>query len=75
MITPATLLTPTDAVREIGGRRTSVQAWLEAQGLIHDVPGLGKRVIWGEVLEAIRTPAEHKPGPPSRLSRAGLRRT
>lgn len=77
-LSPADLLTPAEAVREVGGRASVTRAWLEDRGLIRDVPALGRRVIWGDVLEAIRRagePAPPPPGPPSRLRRAGLRRT
>jgi len=47
------LLTVPDAVRAIGGRATVVRQWLEDQGLVKDVPGLGKRVSWREVLERV----------------------
>jgi hypothetical protein len=47
----AALLSPAQAARLVGGRRA--RRWLAEAGLVRRTP-LGERVIWGEVLAAMR---------------------
>jgi hypothetical protein len=47
----AALLSPAQAARLVGGRRA--RRWLAEAGLVRHTP-LGERVIWGEVLAAMR---------------------
>ena len=35
---------------------TRARAWIEVQGLVRQVPGLGQVVIWADVLDALRRP-------------------
>lgn len=61
---PYPLLTVAAAVRAIGGRSSVVRAWLTEQGLVRDVPGLGRRVSWREVLDRVESgggPREDRP--------------
>lgn len=63
------LLSPTQAARLLRVRRSVAVAWLEAQGLVHEVCG-HRRVIWDEVLQVIRGgapgPSAAPPPPPKR---------
>lgn len=74
-LSPASVLSVAEAVRELGGRQATVKAWLRRQGLVSVAPGLGERVIWGDVLDRIRDgegPQEEPPRPAATLRRAGL---
>lgn len=59
----AALLSPAQAARLVGGRRA--RQWLVEAGLVHRTP-LGERVIWGEVIAAMRDAgADTAPKPPA----------
>ncbi len=76
-LSDASLLTIAEAIREIGGRESEVRAWLEGSGLVRHHPALGKRVRWGDVVDAWRLAGEQeapKPRAAPHLPRAGLRR-
>ena len=51
-----------------------VRGWLERRDLVVDVPGMGRCVLWGQVLDVLeehqRRPRMPYDGPP--LRRAGL---
>lgn len=55
------VLTVAEACRQLGGRGGKVRRWLVANGLVRDVPGLGRRVSWREVLAAIEGRAAAPP--------------
>lgn len=46
------VLTVAEACRQLGGGKKA-RAWLVERGLIVDVAGLGRRVIWRRVLAAL----------------------
>lgn len=72
----AAVLSEAEAVALLPCRDSTAREWLRDRGLVRTT-GLGKVVIWGEVLEALRghgAPADPQPRPPSKLPRAGLRR-
>lgn len=52
-LSEASLLTVAEAVRELGGRECETRRWLSDQGLVRDVPGLGRRVSWRQVLALV----------------------
>lgn len=69
------LLSVSAAVRALGGRSSVVRAWLVEQKLVRDVPGLGKRVSWREVLERVEAEANApvpEPRRPGTLPRVKL---
>lgn len=74
----AAVFSEAEAVRCLPVREATAREWLRDRGLVQDVPGLGRVVVWADVLEAIRQgggPREPETTrPPSRLPRAGLRR-
>ena len=53
MTSPHDLLSLSDAFLRLGMRRGDAQAWLQSRRLIRRVAGR-QRVIWGDVLDAIR---------------------
>lgn len=72
------LLTEAVAVELIPVGDAKARKWLRRRRLVHDVPELGRCVIWGEVLDAIRAERERatRPAPtPSTLPRKNLRRS
>lgn len=73
----AGILSLDEAAELLGGRRETARAWLRERGLVRDVPGLGKRVLWGDVLDEIRLttgPGATPPEPPrARLPRKAIR--
>ena len=72
----AAVLSPSEAVEALGGRAATAREWLQARGLIRDIPGLGRRVVWGDVLDEIRLDAARDPEAQpvrGRLPRAVLR--
>ena len=75
-LSDASLLQVAEAVREIGGRETTVYQWLRDNNLIRTVPGLGKRVSWRQVLALVEVgqgPSEPVPTRPAgRLPRTPL---
>lgn len=69
----AAVFSPTRAAELLGGRESEALDWLRARNLIIRPPGLDREVvIWGDVLEALRTP-EPAPAEPPR-QRGTLRR-
>lgn len=52
-------------------RDTKARQWLDERGLVHEVRGYGRVVIWGEVLDELRlaptaaVPVPTEPPPPS----------
>ena len=52
----AAVLSPSAAAELLPWGESRAAAWLEEQGLIRTVPGMGRVVIWGEALAAIKTP-------------------
>lgn len=72
----ADVLTLTEAAERLGGRRNVAIQWLRDRRLVRDIPGLGDRVVWGDVLDEIRLRAEQAddPEPPrATLPRAGIK--
>ncbi len=63
-LTAATVLSVTDAARALPFRAVVARAWLRDRDLVRDVPGLGRVVVWGDVLEALRLATEAPPPPP-----------
>jgi len=63
----ADVLSVAEVARRLGMRREDVALWLRERRLVFDVAGRS-RVVWGDVLDALRGPAE---GPlrPLRLAR------
>ena len=53
MTSPHDLLSLSGAVQRMGMRKEDAQAWLRSRRLIRRVAGR-QRVIWGDVLDAIR---------------------
>lgn len=43
----AAVLSPSEAVEALGGRAATAREWLQARGLIRDIPGLGRRGLPG----------------------------
>lgn len=75
VVSAADVLTPTEAAERLGGRRSVAVEWLEDRELVRDVPGLGRRVVWGDVLDEIRLAGDRppeQPAPRARLARAGI---
>lgn len=71
----AAVLSETEAVALLPGRDAVARAWLRENGLVR-VTALGRVVVWGDVVEALRGPAE-APAPATtagRLPRAEQRR-
>lgn len=71
-LSPASVLTVREAVRELKLRRDDGIAWLNEHGLVRDVAGR-QRVIWGDVLDAIRGRA-HGSSEPVELKVQAVRR-
>jgi hypothetical protein len=72
------VLTPSEAARALRMREADALTWLRDRGLVRAVAGR-ERVIWGDVLSAIRTgdapvevAAPRKPARPTGLRRAGI---
>jgi hypothetical protein len=43
-----------EAVRLLPVRNEAARAWLERERLVHDEPGLGRVVVWREVLDRLQ---------------------
>jgi hypothetical protein len=68
---PCNILTVREAVQELAMRHSVARAWMDAHGLIHLVAGR-RRVIAGELAEAVRMEGADRQERPSR--RWNLRR-
>jgi len=66
-LSPASVLTITAAVEQLGGRAQNVRKWLRSRGLVIQT-AIGERVIWGRVLEELES------RPPDETERPALRR-
>lgn len=61
-----------EAVRLLPVRDAVAREWLRSSGLVHEHPKLGRVVVWGEVLAALRTPEAPAPAKAAALPRAGV---
>jgi hypothetical protein len=72
----AAVLSPEEAVELLPWRDESARAWLQTQGLVHEVMlpdgGSGRYVLWDEVLKALRVHALVQPAPRGKV--VGLKR-
>jgi hypothetical protein len=60
----AAVLSPSRAAELLPWRESEAIEWLRSRGLVRRVHDLGRDVvIWGEVIEALRTPAPDRPAP------------
>lgn len=48
------VLSEAEAVEAMPFRDSACREWLRANGLVRSRPGLGRYVIWGDVLQALR---------------------
>ena len=69
----AAVLSPSAAAELLPWGESRSMAWLEDQALIRTVPGMGRVVIWGEALAAIKTPVI-APAPVAAAPRGSLPR-
>lgn len=73
----AAVISEAEAFALLPCRDSTARAWLRSSGLVIEHPQLGRVVIWGDVLAAIRAGKgpDAKPAPRrSRLPRAGILR-
>lgn len=62
-LSPASVLSVSEAVVEIGGRGSDARDWLEEHGLVREGPKGRRVVIWGQVLDALDRQAAEAPSP------------
>lgn len=68
----AAVLSEAEAVALLPGRDSVARAWLRERGLVRVTP-LGRVVVWGEVVDALRA-GDEAPPPLAPLRRAGTKR-